>query len=96
MRICLPLAFCVLIWVCPPWPLIADNASDTLTAAEGLAGTRPNIILVMTDDQGYAPVGRHGHPWLQTPNMDALYDASTRFTRFLWLARRVRRLDPPS
>lgn len=83
MRICLPLAFCVLIWVCPPWPLIADNASDTLTAAEGLAGTRPNIILVMTDDQGYAPVGRHGHPWLQTPNMDALYDASTRFTRFL-------------
>ncbi len=37
----------------------------------------------MTDDQGYAPVGRHGHPWLHTPNMDELYDTSTRFTRFL-------------
>jgi len=37
----------------------------------------------MTDDQGYGPVGKHGHPWIQTPNLDALYDQSTRFTRFL-------------
>ncbi len=44
---------------------------------------RPNVILVMTDDQGYAPVGRHGHPWIRTPHLDALYDKSTRFTRFL-------------
>ena len=43
----------------------------------------PNIILVITDDQGYAPVGRHGHPWIKTPNLDKLYDASTRFTRFM-------------
>ncbi len=56
---------------------------STVMAADSLAGSRPNIILVMTDDQGYAPVGRHGHPWLQTPNMDELYDHSTRFTRFL-------------
>ena len=48
-----------------------------------LAGTKPNIILVMTDDQGYAPLGRHGHPWLKTPHLDALHDQSTRFTRFL-------------
>jgi len=48
-----------------------------------LAGTRPNIILVMTDDQGYGPVGRHGHPWIQTPHLDDLFDHSLRFTRFL-------------
>ncbi len=48
-----------------------------------LAGSKPNIILVMTDDQGYGQVGRHGHPWLKTPNLDALYDKSLRFTRFL-------------
>ena len=53
------------------------------SAFADLAGTKPNIILVMTDDQGYGPVGRHGHPWLQTPNLDALYDKSLRFTRFL-------------
>ena len=44
---------------------------------------KPNIILVITDDQGYGPVGRHGHPWIRTPNLDKLYDTSTRFTRFL-------------
>ena len=48
-----------------------------------LAASRPNMILVMTDDQGYGPVGRHGHPWLNTPHMDRMFDASTRFDRFL-------------
>ncbi len=48
-----------------------------------LRGTRPNVILIMTDDQGYAPVGRHGHPWIQTPHLDRLYDRSTRLTCFL-------------
>ena len=43
----------------------------------------PNVILVITDDQGYGPVGRHGHPWIRTPNLDALHDKSVRFTRFL-------------
>jgi arylsulfatase len=43
----------------------------------------PNIILVMTDDQGYGPVGKNGHPWIRTPNLDKLYDTSVRFTRFL-------------
>lgn len=52
-------------------------------AAETLEGTRPNVILVITDDQGYGPVGRHGHPWIQTPNLDRLHDTSVRFTRFL-------------
>ncbi len=47
------------------------------------AAERPNIILVMTDDQGYGPVGRHGHPWIRTPNLDRLHDESTRFKRFL-------------
>lgn len=47
------------------------------------AADKPNIILVMTDDQGYGPVGRHGHPWIETPNLDKLYDQSTRLTRFL-------------
>ena len=52
-------------------------------AAEPLTGSAPNVIVVMTDDQGYGPVGRHGHPWIRTPNLDKLYDTSVRFTRFL-------------
>lgn len=43
----------------------------------------PNIIVVMTDDQGYGPVGRHGNEWIRTPHLDELHDKSTRFTRFL-------------
>jgi arylsulfatase A-like enzyme len=58
-------------------------ATRIASAADSLAGSAPNIIVVMTDDQGYGPVGRHGHPWIQTPNLDRLYDTSVRFTRFL-------------
>jgi len=47
-----------------------------------LAGSRPNIVLVMTDDQGYGQIAAHGHPFLKTPNLDRLYHASTRFTQF--------------
>jgi arylsulfatase len=43
----------------------------------------PSIVLIITDDQGYPVIGRHGHPWIQTPHLDALYDTSTRFSRFL-------------
>ena len=57
----------------------------TLSAAPAatLAGSKPNIILVITDDQGYGPVGRHGNKWLKTPHLDALHDSGVRFTRFL-------------
>ena len=48
-----------------------------------LKGSKPNIIVMITDDQGYGPVGKHGHPWIETPNLDKLHDTSTRFNRFL-------------
>jgi len=44
--------------------------------------TPPNIILVMTDDQGYGDLACNGHPFIQTPNIDKLYAQSTRFTDF--------------
>ncbi len=56
---------------------------EGFTQAAELSGSKPNIILVITDDQGFGPVGKHGHSWIRTPNMDKLYDQSTRFTHFL-------------
>ena len=46
------------------------------------AGGKPNVIIVMTDDQGYGDLGCHGNPILKTPNLDALYRESIRFTDF--------------
>ncbi|MCA9207837.1 MAG: arylsulfatase [Planctomycetales bacterium] len=73
-----------IVWLLTIWSVFITLSVSTLAAAEKpLSGSRPNIILVMTDDQGYGPVGRHGHPWLNTPNLDELHDNSLRFTRFL-------------
>ena len=55
---------------------LTGNAKDTKKPK------RPNIILILTDDQGYGDCGRHGHPLLKTPNMDRLYDESVRFNNF--------------
>jgi uncharacterized sulfatase len=33
---------------------------------------RPNVILIVTDDQGYGDMSCHGNPWLRTPNLDRL------------------------
>ena len=43
---------------------------------------RPNVVFVLTDDQGYPPMGCHGHPFIQTPNLDAFHGESTRFEQF--------------
>ncbi|MEZ6142057.1 MAG: arylsulfatase [Zavarzinella sp.] len=55
---------------------------STTGAAEPAFGKQPNIILVMTDDQGYYDLGCHGNPHLATPNLDKLRAESLRFTRF--------------
>ena len=46
------------------------------------APDRPNIILIMTDDQGWAQLGSHGDPVLQTPRLDAMAAESVEMTRF--------------
>ena len=48
------------------------------TAAED----KPNIVLVMADDQGWGQVGYIGHPKLKTPNLDAMAANGIRFNRF--------------
>lgn len=43
---------------------------------------RPNVILVITDDQGYGDIAAHGNPIIKTPNMDRLHAQSIRLTDF--------------
>ena len=43
---------------------------------------KPNVILVMTDDQGYGDLSCHGNPVLKTPNLDRLHSESIRLTNY--------------
>jgi arylsulfatase A-like enzyme len=49
---------------------------------KAVKGTKPNIILIITDDQGYGDLSCHGNPILKTPNIDKLFARSVRFTDF--------------
>jgi arylsulfatase len=50
--------------------------------SQGRTTVRPNVLMILTDDQGYGDLGCHGNPWLKTPNIDRLHSQSVRFTDF--------------
>ncbi len=53
-----------------------------LCAASVLATVQPNIVIVMTDDQGYGDLSFTGNPILKTPHIDGFARQSMRFTDF--------------
>jgi len=44
--------------------------------------TQPNVVFVITDDQGYGDLACHGNPWIKTPKMDRISEESVRFTNY--------------
>ena len=44
--------------------------------------TRPNVIIFFADDLGYGDLGSYGHPYIRTPNLDALAAEGQRWTDF--------------
>ena len=57
--------------------LLILNGAHILQAAD-----RPNIVLIMTDDQGWGDLRCHGNDKIDTPNMDRLAASGARFDRF--------------
>src|SRR5688572_19703973 len=57
-------------------------ASTVAAAARAQTNARPNVLVILTDDQGYGDIAAHGNPVLQTPNMDKLHGESVRFIDF--------------
>ena len=47
-----------------------------------LAERPPNILLMLTDDQGWGDLSMHGNPRLETPHLDRLGSESLRFSDF--------------
>jgi arylsulfatase A-like enzyme len=53
-----------------------------LLAAAAPQDRKPNVLLIITDDQGYGDVGCHGNPQIRTPNIDAFAKQSVRLSQF--------------
>lgn len=51
-------------------------------AQEAPAGDAPNIVFIMTDDQGYGDLGCYGAPQLETPRLDRMAAEGVRLTDF--------------
>src|SRR3954471_8562719 len=68
------------------WTLL--GAVSTLCATSGLSGqalqvpSRPNIVVFLTDDQGYGDLASFGHPTIKTPNIDRMGQEGIRLTSF--------------
>lgn len=69
------------------FPIALATAAISLAAfcspsAQAAEVERPNVVLVITDDQGYGDLACHGNPIIKTPNLDALYGDCVRLTDF--------------
>ena len=67
-----PLALLAALWLSPPDRLQADPATNG----------PPNVIFILTDDQGWADARFAGHPYAKTPNLDRLASQGTWFRQF--------------
>lgn len=52
------------------------------TSLAGWAATQPNVIIILTDDQGYGDFGFTGNPFIRTPNLDAMAGRSATMEQF--------------
>ncbi len=71
MRVFWSIALILLLCTCGPAP-----------GKERLPPVAPNILFILTDDQGIGDLSLHGNDSIRTPNLDALLRGSARFDRF--------------
>jgi arylsulfatase len=76
----LGLAGLALIWLAAA--TMAVNAAEDNSAAPRQPTRKPNLIVILTDDQGYQDLGCFGHPTIKTPRIDQLAKEGLRLTSF--------------
>jgi arylsulfatase A-like enzyme len=74
----LPLIACALV----PATLLLGCIQAREDGPHSPPASRPNVILLITDDQGYGDVAAHGNTLIVTPEMDRLHAESVRLTDF--------------
>src|SRR5688572_25881005 len=62
--------------------LIAIALPSSLRAASAPQDRPPNVVLILTDDQGYADLGCYGSKLIKTPRIDQMASEGVRFTDF--------------
>ncbi|WP_299534410.1 arylsulfatase [Ulvibacterium sp.] len=60
---------------------IATGCKDKVSVSDPLS-KNPNVILIVTDDQGYGDLGYHGNPYTKTPHLDRFASESLELTNF--------------
>ena len=60
---------------------IATLAASVVSAQQPLAGSRPNVVVILCDDLGYSDIGCYGGE-IRTPNLDQMAAEGLRFTQF--------------
>jgi len=63
-------------------PIVVSGISTSIFAAGTTKQKKPNILLILTDDQGAIDMNCYGSKDLYTPNMDKLASQGIRFTHF--------------
>lgn len=69
------------ILVCLTFCAVLTLQAAPQTAAADAQVDRPNIVLILSDDQAWADHGFMGHPDIQTPHLDRLANSGLRFDR---------------
>ncbi|MFN0111931.1 MAG: arylsulfatase [Blastocatellia bacterium] len=64
------------------WGLLMAGSLSLAQAQTVNRSERPNVIIILSDDQGYGDFSAHGNPVLKTPNLDKLRGESVRFSDF--------------
>ncbi|TWT63757.1 arylsulfatase [Rubinisphaera italica] len=66
----------------PCLSLLVVLCNGAVNSGSVLAADQPNVVIVITDDQGYGDLSCHGNPILKTPQIDALYEESVHLTDY--------------
>lgn len=62
--------------------MVVIGASSAVMRAQSPSKKKPNVIVVITDDQGMGDLGCYGNPYIKTPNIDNFYKDAVRLTNY--------------